>query len=60
MVRKQKLLGSIDKVRPLLEGREGLIKKIGVMSKRTYGNLRHIDEPWVSGQNVLTFFFFFA
>ena len=54
MMTKQKLLGYIDKVRTLVEGREGLIKKIrlylwkpisqirwavGVLSKRTYGNL---------------------
>ena len=65
-MRKQKLLGYSSK---------GLIKKIrlylwksishnrwtvGVMSKRTYGNLWHIDGQWVSGQNVLMFLFFFA
>ena len=33
---------------------------VGVMSKRTYGNLWHIDGQWVSGQNVLMFLFFFA
>ena len=75
MMRKQKLLGYIDKVSTLVEGREGLIKKIrlylwkpishnrwtvGLMSKRTYGNLWHIDGQWVSGQNVLMFLFFFA
>ena len=33
---------------------------VGVRSKHTYRSLWHIGGQWVSGQNVLTFLFFFA
>ena len=51
MVRKQKLLGQINKVRTLAEG-------VGRFQEAN-GNLFHkIDGQWVSGQKLLTFLFF--
>ena len=64
MMRKQKLLGCINKVYALVEGRgssESVWKPmsqnrwtVGVRSKRTYGNLLHIGGQWVAGKNVLS------
>ena len=49
MMRKQKLLGYIDKVRTLVEGREGLIKKIRL---HLWKSISHDSGQWVSCQNV--------
>ena len=61
MMRKQKLLGYIDKVSTLVEGREGLIKKIRLYLWIIIDIISLIiDGQWVLGQNVLMFLFFFA
>ena len=56
MVRMQKLLGSIDKLRTLVEGEWG---GGGEVHQKAYRNLCHIVGQWVSGQNELTFHYFF-
>ena len=49
VVRKQKLLGRIDKLGTLAE-------RLGRGSSKT---VCHVGGQWVSGQNELTFYYFF-
>ena len=50
VVRKQKLLGRIDKLGTLAE-------RLGRGSSKT---VCHVGGQWVSGQNELTFYYFFS